>query len=73
MVKTTDHSTKITDHNLEKYIATPEFNKLTAKVFDARLAQANSVTKTDFDDKRRSLNQKINSNQTKHLRVENEF
>ena len=27
----------------------------------------------DFDDKLKSLNQKINSNKTKHLLVENEF
>ena len=31
------------------------------------------VTKTDFDDKLKSLNQKINSNKTKHLLVENEL
>ena len=29
--------------------------------------------KTDFDDKLKSLNQKINSDKTKHLDVENEF
>ena len=38
-----------------------------------RLAQANLVTKTDFDDKLRSLNQKNNSNKTKHLLVQNEL
>ena len=31
------------------------------------------ITKTDFDDKLRSLNQKINSNKTKHLLVEKEL
>ena len=31
------------------------------------------VTKTDFDDKLKSLNQKINSNKTEHLLVENEL
>ena len=45
----------------------------TAENFAARLKQANLVTKTDFDDKLKSLNQKINSNKTKHLLVENEF
>ena len=35
-----------------------EFNDLTAKNFTARLAPADFVTKTDFDDKLRSLNQK---------------
>ena len=31
-------------------------------VFNARLAQANLVTKTDFDVKIKNLNEKINSN-----------
>ena len=64
---------KITDHNQDKYITTPEFNKLTAEKFAARLAQANLVTKIDFDDKLKTLNKKINSNKTKHLIVENKF
>ena len=41
---------KITDHIHDK-ITTPEFNKLTAENLGARLAQANLVTKTDFDNK----------------------
>ena len=41
---------KLTDHNHDKYITTPEFNTLTA-VFNARLAQANLATKADFDAK----------------------
>ena len=63
---------KLIDHNHDEYITTPEFNKLTAEVFDAKLAQANLVTKTDFDDKLKGLNQKTNSNKTKHLLVKNE-
>ena len=46
---------KLTDHNHEKYITTPEFNTLAASVFNARLAQANLITKTDFEAKRSSL------------------
>ena len=42
---------KIIDHNHDKYITTPEFNTLAASVFNARLAQANLITKTDFDPK----------------------
>ena len=42
---------KFTDHNHDKYITTPEFNKLSAEVFDARFKQSDLVTKTDFDDK----------------------
>ena len=36
--------------NYAKYV-TPTLNKLTAENFEAKLKQANSVTKTDFDDK----------------------
>ena len=80
LVKKTNYNTKVTeienelpDHNHDKHITTPEFNKLTAENFAARLKQANLVTNTDFYDKLKSLNQKINSNKTKHLLVENEF
>ena len=69
--KRTDYSIKITeieklltDHNHDKYISTPEFNKPSAEDFDSRLAQAHLVTKTDFDDKLESQNQKIKSNKT---------
>ena len=51
---------KITDHSCDKYITTPEFNKVTAENFTARLTKANLVTKTDFDDKLKNLNKKIN-------------
>ena len=78
--KKTDYNTKIneiekeiTDHNHEKYITTPEFNKLTAEKFAVRAAQANLVTKTDFDDKLKNINKKINSKKTKHVLVENEL
>ena len=78
--KKTDYNTKIneiekriTDHSHDKYITTLEFNKLTAENFAARLAQANLITKTDFDAKLSSLNRKITSNKTKHLLVENQL
>ena len=65
LVEKTDYNTKITEiekkltaHNNDKYITTPEFNKLTADVFNAKLAQASLVTKTDFDAKLWSLNRK---------------
>ena len=48
-------------------------SKLTKDVFNARLAQANLITKTDFDAKLLSLNRKITQNKTKHLLVENEL
>ena len=40
-------------------------------VFNARLSQANVITKTDFDAKLSGINRKITSNKTKHLLVEN--
>ena len=47
---------KPTDHNHDKYITTPEFNKFTGEVFDARLARIKLVTRTDFDTKLISFN-----------------
>ena len=75
LVKKTDYNTKIneiekkiTDHSHDKYITTPEFNKLTAENVAARLAQvnltsksdiANFVKKADFDDKLKNLNKNL--------------
>ena len=39
---------KITDHNHDKYISTPEFNKLTSENFAARLKQANLASKSEI-------------------------
>ena len=78
--KKTDYNTKnselkkkLTDHNHDKYITTQEFNTLAADVFHARLAQANLITKTDFEAKLPSLNRKITANKTQDLLVGNEF
>ena len=58
LVKTTDYNTKLSgienkvnDDNLVKYITTPEFNTSAARVINARLTQADLVTKTDFEKK----------------------
>ena len=48
-------------------------NKLAADVFNARITQANLITKTDFDAKLSSLNRKIAKNKTDHLIVKNEL
>ena len=79
-LKKTDYNTtvteienKLTDHNHDKYIDTQEFNTLAADVFNARLAQANLITKTDFDAKLSSLNRKITENKTENLLVKNEL
>ena len=56
--------------NQDKYITTPEFNKLTAESFAARLKQADLVNKTDFDNKLTTFNRRITWKKTKHLKVE---
>ena len=55
LVNETDYNSKVieiekkfTDHKNDEDISTPEFNKLTADVFNARLAQANLITKNRF-------------------------
>ena len=80
LVNKTDHNTKVTEienklnsHDHDKYIDTSEFNKLTADIFNARLAQADLITKTEFDSRLSNLNRKITSNKPKHVLVENEF
>ena len=71
LVKKVDYNTKInetekkiTDHDHDKHITTPEYNKLTAENFAARSAQtnlaskrdiANFFKKADFDDKLRKF------------------
>ena len=79
-VKKTDYNTKITeiekkltDHNHDKYITTPEFSTLAADVFNARLARANLVAKTNFDNIVSSLNNKVAINKTKNDSIENEL
>ena len=80
LVNKTDYNTKVTEienkltsDNHDRYIDTQEFNKLTADVFDARIAQANLITKTEFDSRLSSLNRKTTANKSKHLLVENEL
>ena len=57
--KVTEIENKLNNHNHDKYIDTSEFNELAADVFNARIAQANLITKTDFDVNLPSLNRKI--------------
>ena len=80
LVKKTDYNTKVTEienkvnnHNHDKYVDTLEFNELAVDFFNARIAQANLLTKTDFDAMLAGLNKKITQNKTKHLLVENEL
>ena len=57
LVKKTDYNTKMfkiekktLNHNLDKYITTQEFNKLTKENFAARLKEAKLATKDDIGD-----------------------
>ena len=68
----TEIEKRLTDHDHDKYITTPEFNTLAA-VFNARLKRANLVTKTDFDNSVSSINNKIAANKTKNDSIENEL
>ena len=72
-IKITEIEKKLTGHNHDKYITTPEFDTLAAGVFNATLAHTNLMTKTYFDGKLSSVNIKLTSNKTKHLLVENEL
>ena len=81
LIKKTDYNTKITEiennlnnHNHDKYITTPEFNNLATDVFNASLAQANLVAKTNFDSTVSSLDKKkIAANKTKNESIDNEL
>ena len=54
-------------------VAASEFNNLATSVCNTRLAQADLITKTDFDAELSSLNRKITANKAKNLLVENEL
>ena len=71
--KITEIENKITNHKHDEYITTPEFNKLTADAFNARIAQANLIAKADFDAKLSGLNRKITKNELDHVLVKNEL
>ena len=80
LIKKTDYNTKIsdiekkiTDHNHDKYITTPEFNRLTTENFKARLANADLITKANFDTKLKRHSDRVISNKSKHLPVDNEL
>ena len=64
---------KLTNCNHDKYITNPELNTLAASVFNARLAQANLITKTDFDNRVSRLDSKIAAIKLKNESIENEL
>ena len=71
LITKTDYNTKIneiekkiTDHDHDKYITTPEFNKLTGDNFAARLKQTNLARKNDIASflKKTDFNNKLRDN-----------
>ena len=66
--KITEIEKKLTDHNNDKYITTPEINTLAASVFNARLDNKNR-----FWSKTIKSNWKITANKSKNLLVENKL
>ena len=81
LIKKTDYDTKIseaekkiTDHDHDKYITTPEFNTMAARTFNARLAaQTDLIRKPEFAAKLKGISDRVTKNNTKHLLVENEL
>ena len=64
---------KVSDHNHDKYITTPEFNNLAVVFSTARLAEADLVTNADFGTKLQNFHKRVTSNKTKHLLVDDEL
>ena len=64
--KKNEFGNKILNH--DKYITTPEFNKLTAEIFAATLRQCDLVN--IFGNKLTCFNKRISLNKKKHLKVQ---
>ena len=57
-IKISDIEKKITDHDHDKYITTPEFNTMAASTFNARLAaQKDLIRKPEFDFKLKGISE----------------
>ena len=71
--KIPDIEKTVADHDHDQYITTSEFNKLTAENFKARFAQADLVTKTDFDSRLRKINTELITNKFEHKVIGDKF
>ena len=78
-MKKTDYNTKIneiekkvSDHNHDKYITTPELNKFSKEVFDERVKQEKLVKIADLDTKLQEVEKKVNANKAKNSLIETE-
>ena len=63
---------KITDHNQDKYITTPEFNTFAVHIFNKRLAQANLIAKILMLNCQ-NFSRNVTSHKSKQSLVENEL
>ena len=64
---------RLTDHNHDKHVTTPDCNTLASDIFNARLKRANLVAKANFDNNVSSLDRKIAANKTKIESIQNEL
>ena len=71
--KVSEIEKKVRDHNHDKYITTQEINTLSARIFDARLELAHLITKTNLDFELEKISDRVTSNKTKHLLIENQL
>ena len=58
MISIIEIENKVTNHKHDEYITAPKLNTLALDTFNVRIAQANLITKTDFDAKLSGLNTK---------------
>ena len=71
--KVTEIENKLNNHNHDKYITTPKFNTLAVHFSNAKLSQANLVTKRNFDNTISSLDSKIAMNKKWNKFIENKL
>ena len=72
-IKISELEKKLTDHNHDKYITTPEFNNLAADAFNTRSAKINLIKKADFNTRMSSIENKIAENKSKNVSIEDKL
>ena len=72
-IKISELEKKLTDHNHDKYITTPEFNTLAADAFNTRSAKTNLIKKADFNTRMSSIENKIAENKSKNVSIEDKL
>ena len=72
-IKISELEKKLTDHNHDKYITTPEFNTLAADAFNTRSAKTNLIKKADFNTRMSSIDNKSAENKSKNVSIEDKL